>query len=212
MDNFTLVNSTVIFCAKRRSGKSTLLKHIVESEMNKFDKIFLFCPTEEINNFYSDVVKTDCIFNNYNEEWIENLIKQMTNYYKNKKANEKDKKVLLILDDCVSDVKLQSSNTFKKIFTRGRHIGISLVITTQYLNLIPSVARTNADFVVVGQLNSQSIKLMCDEYKAGSISNKTFEKLYYSNTNDYKFLVINNNCVENNDDLNLIYGVLKFQI
>ena len=84
-----------------------------------------------------------------------------------------------------------------------------MILTTQYLNLIPPVTRSNSDFIFVEQLNSQIIKLLCDECKAGSINRKDFEKMYYSNTNDYKFLVINNNCVESNDDLNLIYGCIK---
>jgi ABC-type dipeptide/oligopeptide/nickel transport system ATPase subunit len=55
MNNFTIVNKTVGLVAKRNSGKSCLLKHLVESERHKFSKIFVVCPTEKINRFYSEI-------------------------------------------------------------------------------------------------------------------------------------------------------------
>ena len=45
MNNFTIVNKTTALLAKRNSGKSVLLKHLVESERHKFNKIFVICPT-----------------------------------------------------------------------------------------------------------------------------------------------------------------------
>ena len=33
--------------------------------------------------------------------------------------------------------------------------------------------------------------------------------MYYRNTSDFEFLVINNNCAKNNDDINEIYGNSK---
>ena len=33
--------------------------------------------------------------------------------------------------------------------------------------------------------------------------------IYYKNTADYGFLVINNNCTKSNDDVNELYGNLK---
>ena len=49
MNNFTIVNKTSALLAKRNSGKSVLLKHFVESERHKFNKIFVICPTEKIS-------------------------------------------------------------------------------------------------------------------------------------------------------------------
>ena len=70
MDNFTLLNGTIILCAKRRSGKSTLLKHLVVCEQDEFDKIFVICPTEQVNKFYSSIVPENCIQDTYDEQWI----------------------------------------------------------------------------------------------------------------------------------------------
>ena len=53
--NLTLINKTVALVGKRNSGKSCLLKHLVELEKDQFDKIFIICPTESINRFYQDI-------------------------------------------------------------------------------------------------------------------------------------------------------------
>ena len=46
MEDFTILNKTVLLCAKRNSGKSRLLRYLVLCEKNKFDKLFVICPTE----------------------------------------------------------------------------------------------------------------------------------------------------------------------
>ena len=73
------------------------------------------------------------------------------------KKDEDSAHILIILDDCVSYVNFYSSNAFKKLFTRGRHLKIYLMITTQYPYLIPPVARINCDFILVVQLNKQGL-------------------------------------------------------
>ena len=81
---------------------------------------------------------------------------------------------------------------------RGRHINIAIILTFQYLNLIPPTARTNLDTLFLGQMNKQSVDLLTSE----------FIKMYNRCTKDYNFLVINNNSVKD-DDLNSIYGSIK---
>ena len=51
MNNFTIVNITTELLTTRNSGKSCLLKYLVEAERNKFNKIFVICLTEKLINF-----------------------------------------------------------------------------------------------------------------------------------------------------------------
>jgi hypothetical protein len=207
MNNFTIVNKTTALLAKRNSGKSVLLKHLVESEKHKFARIYTICPTEKINRFYSDIVDDECIFDSYDEKWVDKLISKMTEINANK-PNKERKNILLILDDVVSDHNFHQSPTLKKLFVRGRHINIAIILTFQYLNLIPPVARNNLDTLFVGQMNKQSVDLLVSEFISGDISKEDFIKMYNRCTKDYNFLVINNNSVKD-DDLNLIYGCIK---
>ena len=57
-------------------------------------------------------------------------------------------------------------------------------------------------------MNKQSVDLLVREFISGDISKEEFIKMYNRCTKDYNFLVINNSSVKD-DDLNLIYGVIK---
>ena len=205
---FTLLNKIVSLIGKRNSGKSQMLRYLVLQQRPLFKSIFVVCPTESVNHFYRDLVKKENIFDSYNENWVEALIKKLTEV--NSGKGEVDAShILLILDDCCSDTAFHQSKSFKKLCTRGRHIKISVIITCQYIYQIPPVARNNSDYVLVSQMNTQGLDLLTSEFLMGTISKKEFIDLYHQNTKDYGFFLINNNCTKDNNDLNEIYGNLK---
>jgi hypothetical protein len=205
--DFQLLNKTVCLCGKRHSGKSELIKYIVSLYGHQFNKIFVICPSEAVNKFYSQFLPSENIFTEYKEEWIEKLMARLIKINVGEKNNEAAH-ILLILDDCVSDHNFHQSPTIKKLFLRGRHISISLLITTQYIYLISPSMRNNLDYLLCGQMNKQSIDLVTTEFLSGDIEKSDFVKMYSRCTKDYNFLVINNNSVKD-DDLNSIYGCVK---
>ena len=206
--NLSLINHTTICCGKRNSGKSVILKHLVELEKDQFEKIFVICPTESINRFYKDIVDEKCIFDSYNEAWTDKLIDKLTTANADT-PKEELKKVLLIFDDILSDIDFHQSPAMKKIFTRGRHLGLSIICTAQYLYQLPPICRCNSDFVLVGSMNNQSKNLLCDEFLAGALDRKQFINLYNKAVKAYNFLLINNNNVKDNDDIDQIYGTIR---
>jgi len=210
--NFSLINNIIVLCAKRRSGKSILLRYLVKKSEKQFSKIFVICPTEDINKFYQkdEFIPKQNIFKEYNEEWVETLLNSMAKVNEGLTEgvdNDKAKKVLLILDDCGSDSNFHQLQTLKKLFTRGRHCFISVIITAQYPNQISPVGRTNCDYILVGQLNEESIKLISDEYRR-LLTQQEFIKMYEEFTTDFQFLLINNNSTKSKD-LNEIYKTIK---
>ena len=209
--NFDIMNKTICLCGKRHSGKSELIKYILGLYGHQFNKIFVICPSEAVNHFYQKILPIENIFNEYSDEWIDKLMKRLIKLNGGKKDNE-CAHILLVLDDCVSDVNFHSAKNFEKLFTRGRHLKISLIITTQYPYLILPVARINTDYILVGQMNKQGLKVMCDELLMGDIEPRQFMKMYYNATNDYGFLIINNNSTKSNADLNSLYGTVKVPI
>ena len=206
--NFELKNKIVAFVAKRNSGKSQLLRYMLLQSKHLFKKIFVVCPTESVNHFYSDIIPKENIFDQYSEAWTENLIQKMTQINAGKKDKE-SAHVLLILDDCCSDTNFHQSKSLKKLATRGRHIKISVMITCQYIFQVPPVIRNNCDYLLVGQMNSQGVELLTSEFMMGDISKKEFLDLYHSNTSDYGFLVINNNSSSDNSNIDTLYGSIK---
>ena len=205
---FSLVNKTVCLCAKRNSGKSQLLKYLVLLQRPYFKAIYCICPTEEINGFYSDIIKKENIFPKYNEDWVDKLMTEMAKVNANK-SDEQASHILLILDDVCSDTNFHQSPSFKKLFTRGRHLKIAIIITAQYPYHIPPISRSNCDFILASQLNRQGIEILTSEYLMGDITKQEFIKMYNYNTQDYGFFLINNNCAKNNSDLDEVYGSIR---
>jgi hypothetical protein len=196
--------------AKRKSGKSQLLRYIISKNKHKFDKMFLVCPTQAINDFYEEsLFKKNDIFENYSDNWVNALMKKMGEINA-KKTNDKEcKHVLLVLDDVCSDTDFHHSKTLKQLATKGRHYKVSLFITCQYLYHVPPIFRSNVDWMLVGQINSQGLEILTSEFIAGEITKPEFIKMYYRATSNYGFLLINNNSTKCNDDLCSIYGVLR---
>ena len=205
---FTLKNKIVSLIGKRNSGKSQMLRYLVSQQRHLFKSIFVMCPTEEVNHFYSDLVKKENIFPEYKEDWTNQLISKMTR--ENSGKNDQNAShVLLILDDCCSDTNFHQSKSFKKLCTRGRHIKISVIITCQYIYQVPPVGRNNSDFILCSQMNTQGLDLLTSEFLFGNINKKQFIEMYLRNTSNFGFFIINNNCAKNNDDLDEIYGCLR---
>ena len=203
-----IVNRTTTLVAKRNSGKSVLLRYLVDTSRDKFAKIFVISPTEKVNHFYSGLVDKSCIFDEWKEEWADDLIQKMTEVNSEKSQTER-KNVLLILDDVMADTNFHQSPALKKLYMRGRHINIAVIATCQYLHNLPPVCRSNADFCIVGQMNRQSVQLLVEEYLAGDLSKDEFVALYHRATKDYGFLIINCTSVKDNSDRNQLYGIIK---
>lgn len=205
--DFEILNKTILVVAKRNSGKSQLIRYLVLVNQHLFNKIFLICPTESVNGFYSDIIEKKNILTSYNEDFINNLVETMTRANSNQPKNKRQN-ILLILDDCISDATIKNSKPFELLFTRGRHINISIIFVSQYLKAaITPVIRNNIDFCLFSQVNAQGLRLIFDEYNY-NLSKQDFYELFKKATKDYGFLVINNNSVKNGD-IDEIYGMIK---
>ena len=198
-----------IFCGKRNSGKSILMKYMIEQSMEKYKKVYLISPSEKINKFYSDIIKNEQIYDEYNEGWVNSLIEKMTKVNEGKTSKNSDFiNVLLILDDCGSDTNFHSSRSLNILVSRGRHLGITLYIAIQHLNCCAPICRENSDYIFVGKLSRNSLELLLDNYQTGEIDKKDFIKMYNKATLNYSFLVIFNNATVDNC-LNNIYSSIK---
>ena len=204
MKNFSLLNNRIGLIGKTNSGKSHLLMYLLQKEKHKFHKIYVISPTESVLKFYSDIVPSNQIFHEFKEEWIIDLMKRLTEY---KKHNDKKFNVLLIFDDLGADA--HNSKAINKIFTMGRHLNISIIMTMQFLNQSNPCCRSNFSYLLCGQQNKMSVDLLCEEFLMGNIDKSQFLNLYHKNTKDYNFFVICCNSVKDNDDLDQIYGCIK---
>lgn len=212
---FNILDSTVSIIGKRKSGKSELTSYLLQLYHEQFDKIIIISGTESINQFYQKqkCIDTRFIYNEWDESLIESILQKMAS--KNKgmnRHNPKMKHILLVLDDICSSFNTHSSKAFEKLFTIGRHYGITTIVLQQYVNHIPPVARNNSDYIMVSQSNTQGLEILSTEFLFGNISKAEFKEMYLENTSNYGFLLISTNCASDNDNLDEIYGCIRVPI
>lgn len=210
--NFDIIDTSIGIVAKRKSGKSVLTSYLLQMYHKLFNKIIIISGTESVNQFYSKLPFIDKKFirGEWDESYINSLIKNLERINEGKTKNDKSMKhVLLILDDVMSTFDTHNSKAFKLLFTRGRHYGITCITIQQYINQIPPTARNNCDYIFTSQGNCESLELLSNTYRFGNLSKEDFKKLYLDSTNDYGFLLINTNCASSNDNLNEIYGCVR---
>ena len=208
--HFTLKDKCCYVCAKRNSGKSVLIKHLVQQQKHLFNKIFLINPSESLNgDFTKDgLIDKRNVYDEYNEDFVDKLIDSMTKINDGKsKTDPEFKRVLLVLDDCMADFDGHHSPSLKKLLARGRHMGIALIFSSQMINGFPPICRQNSDFVLVSQLNNAGLEVCQEEFSNG-ISKKQFAEIYRANTKDYNFLLINQ-CQTKDNTIDENYGILK---
>lgn len=186
-----------MFIASRRSGKSTLIRELfINIWSNQFDSVIVMCPTN-FEGFYEEFVFGNLFFNEFNPIVIESVMNQQEKLIK---EGKKPIEVLLILDDC-SDDKERNADAIQKIYTKGRHLHISVVFSTQETTLTGTVWRNNSDFIVIGkQLGGRGRENIVDNFLLGmpepeDIPAGMKERIYLrqllkKNTADHSFIVL----------------------
>lgn len=156
----------MIYYAPSFSGKSKHLNDVVLPAIgSKFKpNIFVFSPTARHDTAYKgSKIKEENFIDSYDEAKLQQIINEQEENIE-RHGKKKAPPVLIILDDVVADLPEKRRSLLSKLFTRGRHLKISIIITSQQVNLIPKAARLNATHnIIFGQkLNSTEHKDLAD--------------------------------------------------
>lgn len=165
-DNY---NFFLLVCGAPGSGKSSLWINLITKKQKntyfkKYDRIFIFSNsfktiTKEIN------LPPDRIFDGISE--LESLIDSI---------KDTDHKVLLIIDDCVADIK-NEAYMLKLIYNR-RHLagGISIIMTTQVYNRVPlPMRKASSDLILFTTGNKRELKSVYNDFV--NIPEQAFNKI-----------------------------------
>ena len=193
-----------VFIGKRETGKSFLVKDLLYHH-RKIPIGTVISGTEGANKFYSKMVPSLFIHEQYTEAIITNALKRQKLIVKKKvkemesygKSNI-DPSAFLILDDCLYDNKWVKDPNIRSLFMNGRHYKVLFLITMQYALGIPPNLRTNIDYVFILRENYVSNRKRIYEHYAGMFP--TFEifcQVMDQCTEDYNCLVIHNNAKSN---------------
>ncbi len=143
--------------ASRNSGKSYLLRHLIRCYLKELYDIFIFISDSPDNktDFEPVISPKPAIFLTDMNYAILNKI-QKTNEEREKKG--KDKLYTLVLFDDKVSSSVKSDDQLLQLYTRGRHLGVSVIFSSQSRTLANPVWVANSDLTIILKSNSAQQK------------------------------------------------------
>lgn len=202
--------SSMLMYGARRIGKTHLMTHIMSKIGKRFDEIYLFSGTAEVQPDAWRFIPKCCKVAAFDESRIQEImdvqserIAQIRSKIKNvdkrdgaeigRIINKKCEHVMLIFDDIVSDRRVVRSGMLDNLYTLGRHLRISQVILSQNANAQNSVGlsvRNNVDYVFTSCMPSEPMYERLAENYFGVEGKKQGVKVLKAITSeDYTFAV-----------------------
>jgi hypothetical protein len=133
-------NYAAAFVAPRESGKSTMIKHLYPYFRSSFDKIIFFTKSYQAD-IYDFLDKKDKNF--IITHWDLRVLKYLE-YLQRKTDNAF--RFLIIFDDMLNKGGMRNSETILDMFTRGRNMNCSIIISMQSCSYLHPDSRKNLDF------------------------------------------------------------------
>jgi hypothetical protein len=198
-------DKVIVMIGKRETGKSFLTKDLLWHQRD-IPIGTVISATESANKFYSYMVPSLFIHDDFNPQIISNVLKRQKLIIKKcrkeiKEYNETDidPRAFLVLDDCLADSHAWvRDKNIRSCFMNGRHYKLLFILTCQYPLGIPPNLRTNIDYVFVLRENLINNRKRIYENYAGMFPTfEVFSQVMNQCTENFECLVIHNNAKSN---------------
>jgi hypothetical protein len=182
--------SLSIFCARSNSGKSHLMKSILYTlaRESKIAWVYVLTSTS-FNNEWSDIVGPGNVTDQFDVDWIEELMNKQGLLVKKNKSEPG----LIIFDDMVGTANW-NSDVMTKIAISARHYNISCWISTQWYFKLSPTLRGNCNYMyILNNVSDKIAKTLNEEIPAIQF-NKAKDLQRYANlvTQNYGVLMYDN--------------------
>jgi len=186
--------SYVVGCSG--SGKTNLLLNLLTRNnfyKDWYDLVTVLSPCAlSLDKSYKTLEKEtkyengkDLFFFDCKEEVLKSILDMQ-------EETEKEKKVLVILDDFVSYKKFTNSPMLLKFAIMSRHFNISMMVLSQCYYLVPKSIRLNMSAIYYFKGNAQETETIAEMYCPGGYRKKDFIQLIEKATEEpYSFIHIN---------------------
>lgn len=188
-------NFSCVLVSPRRAGKTFMMKYLLYAMKSWFSAVYVFSGTADVQqgNPY-DFCPESNIYQGLDVDKINEIYEAQTK--RSQQCQECDIEtplILLVFDDVINeDVNIRYVNSIKKIFSKGRHLNIAIIILNQYFTALPPVVRANCDFVGCQRLTTKDDKTNFVRAYLSIESDKEGIKILKDITNtDYQFLIVN---------------------
>lgn len=191
-------NPTIIIIAKRGSGKSWIVRAIIQ-HFKTVPAGIIISPTDRMSSFYGDFFPESFIFYEYRSEVIEKLLYRQQAIIEKAKEKAKEGKIIdtrafLIMDDCLSDKgSWANDKPIKQVMFDGRHYKLIFILTMQFPLGIKPELRSNFDYIILlADDFISNIKKMYDHYAGMFECFAIFRQVYAQLTQENGAMVIVN--------------------
>jgi len=178
---------TIGICAKRRGGKSTLIKQLIH-DLNP-RRIVALIGSEAANTFYNEFIPELFI----HTTWDTPFLKRLLAYQRKNYNGDPNKIITLVIDDWTFDKAVMKSAIMIELMKNGRHLGFKIIIAFQYLKDLTRECRSQLDLLfVLRENNRPNQKNLYEEFFSVFPNFGTFTTVMNKATADYGVLVANN--------------------
>ena len=192
-------DSVVLILGRRNTGKSYLAKDYLYHHKD-IPTAVVISGTECENKFYSQMIPSLFIYDEYQPQIIDNFVKRQRKITRLQRQNPNiDNRALIIFDDLMDDAPVWSKDkNVKKIYILGRHRGIGHINILQYIVSIPPSLRTNVDYIfILREPAIQNRKKIYDMFAGMFPDFASFSATMDACTENYECMVIHNNAKSN---------------
>ena len=182
-----------------KGGKSTLIVNLLKNSNfgydDAFKEIYYISPTVGIDETLRSINEDDDIIKISEEDDLKYLDDILNDIVKTQKSKSKDERepVLIVLDDCLDYLK--KSKRLDSLPSYCRHYNISIIITTQVYNALPTKLRKNSSGYLIARIyNNKDLQNIEEEIGANF---NDFKDNYDKATKEkYSFLYVDNRNIE----------------
>lgn len=156
-------NFSAILFAKRRSGKSVLVRDMMSKIKDWYECVYIFCETIDMQSDLYEFVNKSNRINSFDEKKLKSIwATQQEKIQKLIAIHGEDKKptfphIMVIFDDFINDPHVRQSPIFNKYAVMGRHINIAFICLSQCVggrDGIPKAVRGNMDLIITFMIES----------------------------------------------------------
>ena len=199
------------------SGKGILLQNmILDIYRGCFERVYIFSPSINVDVTWLPVKEylnktinlsenePPLFYDTNDQENLERIIdtqRKVTEHLKSKKDTKKLFQILIVIDDWADSPDFsRKSQLLHALFTRGRHSGISTIVSTQKFTALHPIIRVNATELYVFRLrNYRDLESFVEEVSA-LIDKKSLMEIYNLATAEaYSFLYVKLTARSKND-------------
>jgi hypothetical protein len=192
-----LISKSQVGCGKSNIILNMLVKPEGYKDYFDGDNIYIFNPSTTLDKKFKIIIEqlnipSQNIFNDFDDDILNILLDNITEQTEEEKEEGEIKHKLIILDDCSFGGKLKSKKNggISRLFSNGRHILCSVILTSQKLTDIPPVARENATVIISGNSSNRQLDVLSDDCNLLS-NKKQFVKMFRHLTDEpYSFMCV----------------------